>query len=244
MDTNAGGTINLFEGLRAAGIMPIVVVACSSGEYGPVDSKDLPVLESHALSPLHPYGVSKVTQDLLTAQYFINYSIPAIRMRIFNTTGPGKIGDVCSDLSRRAVEIEKGIRPPVMMVGNLTTRRALADVRDLVRALWLSAESCKAGDVYNIGADQIFSVQEVIEAIRSQMQVSFTVQQQPDLIRAFDEPIIAGNTGKFRSCCAWTPQIDLAATLRDMLEWWRVKLAADTRQRTGQETTQIHNFGS
>jgi GDP-4-dehydro-6-deoxy-D-mannose reductase len=230
MDTNAGGTINLFEGLRASGIKPVVVVACSSAEYGPVDSKDLPVQESHSLSPLHPYGVSKVTQDLLAAQYFVNYSFPAIRMRIFNTTGPGKIGDVCSDLTRRAVEIERGIRPPIMMVGNLTTRRALADVRDLVRALWLSAESCRPGEVYNIGADQIFSVQQVIEAIRTQVGVSFTVEQQPDLVRAFDEPVIAGNTAKFRSCCEWTPKIDLTATLRDMLGWWRVRLDDDVRQ--------------
>src|ERR1700734_3815600 len=29
MQINAGGTINLFEGVRAAGINPVVVVACS-----------------------------------------------------------------------------------------------------------------------------------------------------------------------------------------------------------------------
>jgi GDP-4-dehydro-6-deoxy-D-mannose reductase len=234
METNAGGTINLFEGLRASGQKPIVVVACSSGEYGPVASEDLPVRETHALSPLHPYGVSKVTQDLLTAQYFINYTIPAVRMRIFNTTGPGKLGDVCSDLARRAVEIEMGVRPPILMVGNLTTRRALADVRDLVRALWIAAEKCKPGDVYNIGADQIFSVQEVIDAIRAQMKIAFTVQQQPDLVRACDEPIIAGDTSKLRSCCDWVPKIDLHSTLRDMLAWWRVRLASELSRQSVQ----------
>ena len=82
-EINAGGTINLFEAIRAAKINPTVVVACSSGEYGPVESKDLPVREDHLLRPLHPYGVSKVAQDLLSAQYFANYSIPAIRIRIF-----------------------------------------------------------------------------------------------------------------------------------------------------------------
>jgi len=101
MDINAGGTINLYECLRALGIKPVVVVACSSAEYGPVANEDLPVRESHSLRPLHPYGVSKVAQDLLAAQYFANYSIPSVRIRIFNTTGPGKTGDVCSDLTRR-----------------------------------------------------------------------------------------------------------------------------------------------
>ena len=76
MDINAGGTINLFECVRHAAIRPVVVVACSSAEYGFVASQDLPVRESHPLLPLHPYGVSKVAQDLLAAQYFTNYAIP------------------------------------------------------------------------------------------------------------------------------------------------------------------------
>ncbi len=39
IDINVGGTVNLFECLRAAGILPVVVVACSSAEYGPVASQ-------------------------------------------------------------------------------------------------------------------------------------------------------------------------------------------------------------
>src|SRR5262249_18886198 len=97
IDINVQGTVNLFECLRGVAIRPVVVVACSSAEYGRVASQDLPVREGHPLRPLHPYGVSKVAQDLLAAQYFANYSMPTVRIRIFNTTGPGKIGDVCSD---------------------------------------------------------------------------------------------------------------------------------------------------
>ena len=105
MDINAGGTINLFECLRTAGTRPMVVVACSSAEYGPVASSDLPVRETHPLRPLHPYGVSKVAQDLLAAQYFANYQLPCVRIRIFNTTGPSKVGDVCSDLAQGLVTL-------------------------------------------------------------------------------------------------------------------------------------------
>jgi GDP-4-dehydro-6-deoxy-D-mannose reductase len=226
IEINVSGTVNLFECLRSAAIMPVVVVACSSAEYGPVASQDLPVRESHPLRPLHPYGVSKVAQDLLAAQYFANYSIPCVRIRIFNTTGPGKIGDVCSDLARRAIEIELGTGDRYLRVGNLTSRRAIADVRDLVRALWLSAECCEMGDVYNLGADRIYSVQEVIDTIRTYLKVSFSIKQDPLLMRACDEPVIAGDTSKFRSCSAWTPAIELADTIRDMLDWWRDRLAS------------------
>jgi nucleoside-diphosphate-sugar epimerase len=230
MDINVGGTVNLFECVRSCGLMPVVVVACSSAEYGLVASSDLPTRETHPLRPLHPYGVSKVAQDLLAAQYFSNYSIPSIRIRIFNCTGPGKIGDVCSDLTRRAVEIELGMKPPSLKVGNVTTRRAIIDVRDMVRALWLSAERCEAGEVYNVGANHIYSVEELIETIRAHSGAHFSVEQDPALMRGCDEPVIAGDTTKFRSCSGWTPEIDLVGTLQDMLDWWRNRLISTSPQ--------------
>ena len=226
MDINAGGTINLFECLRTAGIKPMVVVACSSAEYGPVAAADLPVRETHPLRPLHPYGVSKVAQDLLAAQYFANYAMPCIRIRIFNTTGPSKVGDVCSDLTRRIVEIELGMRRPSLPVGNLTPRRAIIDVRDTVRGLWLSAEQCEPGEVYNVGTHQIYSVQELIDTIRSLTTVSFEVEQDPALMRGCDEPVIAGDITRFQGCTGWKPQYELPGTIQQMLEWWRRRLAA------------------
>ncbi len=35
IDTNVGGTVSLFESLRTTRVMPVVLVACSSAEYGP-----------------------------------------------------------------------------------------------------------------------------------------------------------------------------------------------------------------
>ena len=122
-----------------------------------------------------------------------------------------------------------------MMVGNLTSRRAIIDVRDQARALWLSAEHCVLGEVYNVGATDIHSVQELVEAIRKQSSASFDLQQDPALVRAADEPVIAGDIGKFQKCCAWKPQIPLADTLRDMLAWWRARLAGPPEKRTCQE---------
>ena len=243
METNVGGTISLFESVRASGLMPTVVVACSSAEYGPVATDDLPVKEDHALRPLHPYGVSKVAQDLLAAQYFTNYSIPAIRIRIFKTTGPGKLDDVCSDLTKRAVEIEMGIRSPKMAVGNLANRRSIVDVRDLAPALWQAALHAQAGEVYNLGGDDVFSVQEVIDAIRTQVAFDFEVEQQPELMRSCDEPVTAGDNAKFRSRCNWTPKIHLTTTLCDMLEWWRARLADVSAPEARLETARAYKSG-
>jgi GDP-4-dehydro-6-deoxy-D-mannose reductase len=231
IDTNVAGTVNLYEALRAASIKPTVVVACSSAEYGPVSPDEVPVKEDHPLRPVHPYGVSKVAQDLLAAQYFANYSIPSIRIRIFNTTGPGKQGDVCSDLTRRAVEIERGLRVPSLRVGSVTKRRAIVDVRDMARALWLAGTGlCDAGDVYNVGGDRIYAVQEVIDIIRRRVRSTFVLEQDPDLLRACDEPIIAGDITKFQNCTGWKPEIELSQTVEEMLDWWRQRLGTELRK--------------
>lgn len=225
MHINAGGTINVFEGVRAAQINPVVIVACSSAEYGIVAAADLPVREDHALKPLHPYGVSKVAQDLLTYQYFANYKIPTVRIRIFNTTGPGKRDDVCSDFTKRAVEVELGLRDAIK-VGSLRTRRAIIDVRDMVRGLWLAGDRCVHGEVYNLGSSNIYSGAELIEAIRLNISRPFGLEEDPALMRTCDEPVIAGDTTKFRLCSGWQTEVTLADTIRDMVQWWRERLAA------------------
>ncbi len=240
LDINIGGTVNLFEAARTLPKLPMTVVACSSAEYGPVAAENLPVREEHPLRPLHPYGVSKVGQDLLAAQYFANYKIPCVRIRIFNTTGPGKLGDVCSDLARRAVEIELGLTPPSLMVGN-RTRRAIIDVRDLVRGLWLSADCCEPGDVYNLGASQIYSIQQIIEAIQKEVKQPFVIQEDPLLVRGCDEPVIAGDMSKFQQCSGWQPEVSLSQTLQDMLRWWRKELSSPSKRATRSKRSPEHD---
>jgi GDP-4-dehydro-6-deoxy-D-mannose reductase len=80
----------------------VVVSACSSAEYGHVHADAIPVGEEQPLKPLHPYGISKVCLDLLAREYFLDYRIPIVNLRLFNTTGPGKTNDAPSDFVRTA----------------------------------------------------------------------------------------------------------------------------------------------
>ena len=80
---------------------------------------------------------------------------------------------------------------------------------------------CTPGDVYNLGGDKVYSVQEIIDAIRVALRVEFRVEQDQALMRRCDEPVIAGDTSKFRNCTGWAPELALSQTLHDMLEWWR-----------------------
>lgn len=218
---NAIGTINLFESLRELKLDPVILVACSSAEYGYVKEEEVPIKEDHPLLPLHPYGVTKVAQDLLTYQYFKNYGQKGIRARIFNTTGPKKINDVCADFTKRAVMIKKGLSEPVMKVGNLETRRALTDVRDLIRGFWLLTEMGEYGQVYNLSGSKVYKIGDILELVLREVGLeNVRIEQDPKLMRPTDEPIIFGSTERLEQQTGWKQEIPIEKTIKDMIAHW------------------------
>lgn len=221
METNVVGTINVLEVLRKLKLNPKTLIACSSAEYGFVREDEVPVKEDHPLLPLHPYGVSKVAQELLAYQYFKNFNLKTIRVRIFGATGPRKVGDVCSDFARVVAKIELGKKRPIMHVGNLKTRRDLIDVRDMVEAFWLLVKKGKIGEVYNACSGKAYKIGNILTAFLKMSSANIRVKIDPKKLRPSDEPIIMGDNTKIRRDCGWRPKIPIEKTLRDMLDYWK-----------------------
>jgi nucleoside-diphosphate-sugar epimerase len=221
LQTNVIGTANVYEAIRAAGIDPVVVVACSSAQYGEVAAADVPVKESHPMRPLHPYGVSKAATEMLAIQYWVNNRIRSVCARIFNTTGPRKTGDVCADFTLRMAKIEAGLSAPVLKVGNLETYRALTDVRDLASALELLAEKGTPGEAYNISGARTYQMREVVDLVRKHARVPVEVETDQALLRPSDEPVIFGDSSKLIAATGWSQQVPLEKTITDMLAYWR-----------------------
>lgn len=230
MDTNINGTVNIFEAVKSVRVLdgrydPMVVVACSSAEYGQTlnEIEDPYVVETAQLKPLHPYGVSKVGQDLLSFQYFMNDHIRCIRVRIFNSTGTRKVNDVTSDFTKRAVLAERsGVY--TLRVGNLETKRAIMDQRDLVNGLLLLAEKGIPGEVYNISSEYCYQMKDIVTMIEEQIGHKFTIEVDSKLLRPTDERIIIGNIDKLKRDTGWKQQIPMKQTIADMLDYWRKKL--------------------
>lgn len=221
LDTNVLGTANVFESIRASGLDPVVIVACSSAQYGEVAAEDIPVVESHPMRPLHPYGVSKVATELLALQYYANCGIRSICARIFNTTGPRKAGDVCADFTQRVARIEAGGTPPILKVGNQDTWRAITDVRDLVRALELLVAHGTPGGVYNISGAKTYQIRELVELVTAASRVPLQIEVAEELLRPSDEKVIFGDSSRLVAATGWHQEIPLSQTIDDMLAYWR-----------------------
>src|SRR6267378_440121 len=223
-EANVMGSLYLFEAIRDMRKPPVIVSACSSAEYGNVPASAIPVIEEQPLKPLHPYGISKVCLDLLAREYFLDYKIPAVNIRLFNTTGPGKTSDAPSDFVRQLVRIKKGLQASVIEVGNLKPYRAFLDVQDTVRGFYLAAMKGKRGEAYNLCATRTHHIHEVLHTAIRLSGVKVEIRPVPRLMRPSDEKIIFGSTQKFRKDTGWSALNSIEQTLQSMLEYWQAVL--------------------
>lgn len=222
---NAIGQVNLFEAVLSLGMSPKIQIAGSSEEYGYVNSDEVPMKETNPLRPLSPYAVSKVAQDLLGWQYYKSYGLKVVRTRGFNHTGPRR-GEVfiCSNFAKQIVEIEKKKREPVIHVGNLEAKRDFTDVRDMVRAYWMSLEKGEPGDVYNLGTGKTYSIKEVLDMLLDISGVDVSIEIDPNRLRPSDVPVLLADSTKFKTLTGWEPRIPFRQSLQDLLDYWRERI--------------------
>ena len=222
--TNIIGQLNIFEAVKKLKIMPRIQLACSSEQYGMVHEQELPIRETNPMRPLSPYAVSKVGQDMLGYQYWMSFKIPIIRTRGFNHEGPRR-GPVfvCSDFAKQIADIEKKRKPPVIRVGNLDARRDFSDVRDVVRAYWLSLEKGEPGEVYNICSGRAWTIREMLDMLLGMTKEKVKIEQDAARMRPSDVPVLLGDASKFRKATGWETTIPFEQTLRDLLDYWRAR---------------------
>jgi GDP-4-dehydro-6-deoxy-D-mannose reductase len=203
-----------------------------------VEPGELPIKETNPLRPLSPYGVSKVTQDLLGYQYAKSYQLYIVRTRAFNHTGPRR-GEVfaTSNFAKQIASIEAGLQEPTIQVGNLEAKRDFSDVRDVVRGYWLALEHGEPGEVYNICSGHAVSIGEMLQILLQLSNRKIDVVPDPKRFRPSDVQILEGDCTKFKTLSGWRPEIPLEKTLEDLLSYWRERLGVGAGKRAKAKTT-------
>ncbi len=197
-----------------------VLTIGSALEYQP---QETPLAETDLLGPISPYGVSKVTQDMLAYSFFRQDNLQIIRTRSFNHIGERQTpGFVVPDFALQIVELEKKRNTSThqVEVGNLLAIRDFTDVKDMVRAYITLMEKGKIGEVYNIGSGQGHTIQEILEILIELAQVPISIKTNPEKYRPVDVPKLIANIDKIKEL-GWKPEIPIKQTLARTINYFR-----------------------
>ncbi|MDQ4048093.1 MAG: GDP-mannose 4,6-dehydratase [Actinomycetota bacterium] len=217
--TNLEMTLNVLEAARVEAPRATVVLVSSGQVYGEPES--LPVAEEAPLDPRNPYAVSKASCDMLGRQYATAHDMRVVRLRPFNHAGPGQSDDyVVSTLARQVAEAEReGRAAALLRTGDVHVARDFTDVRDVVRAYVLAA-GLEPG-AYNVCSGRSVAIAELIDLLRHETRVELRQEDDPERMRAHDARQMRGSRERLTTMTGWVPEIPLAQTVRDTLDWWR-----------------------
>ena len=225
IDVNIKGGVNVMDAIRELFYKPRVLLIGSGEEYGHIQPGETPICEENHLRPGNIYAATKVCQNMIGSIYSKAYDMELMMVRAFNHIGPGQAPMfVVSDFCKQVAEIEKGLRAPVMRVGNLAAKRDFTDVRDVVRAYVLLVQAGTAGETYNVGSGNAQAIQEILDLIVSMSEVEIQVEVDPNKLRPVDVPIIEADITKLNRLTGWQPQIPLKETIKETLDFWRANV--------------------
>jgi GDP-4-dehydro-6-deoxy-D-mannose reductase len=225
LKANLFGALNLLESVRKFVPSAQILMVSSSEVYGNVDPNHQPIMENFPVHPVTPYAVSKASLELLCYPYLYTDKLRIVIVRPFNHTGPRHDPSfVCPDFARQIAQIEKGLREPIIHVGNLDARRDFSDVRDVVRGYHMILEKGGNGQIYNIASGKVYSIKELLGILISLSPAKIEIRPDPKRLRPSDIYALSGDITKVRHEIGWTPEIPICDTLKDILNYWRERV--------------------
>ena len=208
--------------------MPLcVLMQCSTPEvYGicPANSK---IDESTPFNPNNPYGVSKAAADMYVLERTHNTDLRAFLTRAFSHTGPrrGSNFSISSDAIQIA-RIIKGQQEPIIKIGNMTSQRIVADVRDVVDVYYqlmmqFQQDKIECGEIFHIAGNDLHPMQHYLDLMLNMYGLEDTkLEIEPKYFRKVDIPIQIPDDSKVRELLNWKPSIPIEKTLKDLVEYW------------------------
>jgi UDP-glucose 4-epimerase len=213
--TNAGGTVNLLEAARAAGIGRFVNISTGGAMYGQVDTRPTP--EDHPITPDAPYGVSKRAAEEYCGLFGRLHGLSTVSLRLGNVYGPrqhplgeaGVIAIFCGCAVR-------GDAPTIYGDGRQT--RDFVYVDDIVAAVLAGGSSEITGPV-NVGSGVETSLLEVVAAIAPHAEPGFDPRHEPE--RPGEIRNSSLESSRAREQLGWTATVGLEDGIGVTLAWAR-----------------------
>jgi len=208
INTNVGGTVNVLDACPAG---TRFVFASSGAVYRPDDEPHQALYS--ALEPADVYGYTKLHGEDYVRFFATQRGLSAVNVRLFNVIGPGETNPhllpaIISQLRSGATVIE---------LGNTTPKRDYIDVLDAADGFATVALGTNGAGVecetVNLGTGQEYSVDEIVEHMRSVLGLDIEVRQVESRMRPVDRPFLGADLSHIKEVFGWSPKHDLDETL-------------------------------
>lgn len=226
LDTNVAGTLRLLEAAREAGVRRFVQVSTDEvyGSLGPTGAFE----ETTPISPRSPYSASKASADHFVMAFHHTHGMDAVITRCSNNYGPYQFPEKLIPLM--ILNAFEG--KPLPVYGDGLYVRDWIHVEDHCEAIDLVALGGKAGEVYNIGAENERPNLDVVrEILRHTGRDESLIRHVPD--RPGHDRRYAMNSAKLRAALGWRPRHTFEGGLEATVAWYRDNPAWAAQVRSG-----------
>ena len=218
-EVNATGTLNVFNAARENNIKR-VVYAASSSTYG--DHPGLPKVEDKIGSPISPYGVTKLVNELYAKVFAELYDMEFIGLRYFNVYGPqqnpaGPYAAVIPLFIKSLLEDK-----PPLINGEGDSSRDFTFVEDVVQANLLAMFTDNANSVnqvYNIAKGEQTSLNELFDMLKEISGKNINAIHGPE--RNGDIKHSLADISKARKLLGYDPATSPLDGLRKTFDWYK-----------------------
>jgi len=221
VQTNAIGVLNILEAYRRSCPKARFYQASSSEMFGSSVDDDGFQRETTHMTPVSPYGCSKVFGYNIVKNYRKAYKLHASNGILFNHESPRRGSNfVTNKVVKTAVQIKFGLTDKLVL-GNLDSYRDWGHSKDYVKAMHLIINNATPDD-FVVSTMVTHSVRDMVEYVFNKLELDNTkyVTQDGKFIRPEELDYLKGDSTKIRKILGWEPEYTFETMLDEMIEYW------------------------
>ena len=221
VQTNALGVINILEAVRTNCPNAKFYQASSSEMFGSSVDEDGYQRETTKMTPVSPYGCTKVFGYNIVRNYRHAYNLFATNGILFNHESPRRGSNfVTNKVVKAAVKIKLGLQKDLEL-GNLDAYRDWGHSKDYVKAMHLIINHDTPDD-FVVATGESRSVREMCKYVFESLGLDYQehVIQNQKFLRPEELPYLKGDSTKVRNVLGWKPEYTFESMMDEMIEHW------------------------
>ena len=221
VQTNALGVINILEAYKRACPQAKFYQASSSEMFGNSVDEDGFQRETTPMTPVSPYGCSKLFGYSIVRNYRKSYGLHATNGILFNHESPRRGSNFATNkVVKTAVQIKLGLTDKLEL-GNLDSYRDWGHSKDYVKAMHLIINHDTPED-FVVSTMQTHSVRDLTKYVFNRLDMNYEdyVTQNPIFLRPEELKYLKGDSTKARTILGWQPEYTFEGMLDEMVEFW------------------------